>query len=581
MAEYRPPLGDILHIVKNVIGLDRLGDPALDDDTADSVLSAAASFISGELAPLGPTFDREGCRLENGRVALPKAFPHAWRRWSEDGWQALTIPPEHGGQGMPELMAVAVAEMVLGACVPFGMLTLLGRSGAQAVLAHAPTEIAQIVVPHLADGSWTATIVMTEPSVGSDAGRLTTRAEPLADGRFKISGEKIFISFGDHDAADAVMHIVIARIGGAPPGPKGVSLFLVPSHQIKPDGSLGPRNAVAVTRIEQKMGIHGSPTCAVSFDGAEGWLLGEPNHGLAAIFSMANTMRLETGLQGVAIGAAATDRAARYALERIQGLGSDGKPAVIADHPDVRRMLMTMKGMSDGARTLIYEAAIQLDLSRRLQDPEARRRAEGLSAFLLPVCKAVCTDLGVEVASLGIQIHGGHGYVWENGAEQLMRDARIAPIYEGTNGIQAIDLLTRKIGREPWRLQLFIETVRADVSAKGGNAPPALVKALRDGLNMLEDAAAVLLRAMAETPRDALAGATPFLALVGRIGLGWSWLRMATCETGDPQLLRTHRAMAQAFAQRIMVDMPALKAQATAGATDLDGLTKEMFAASV
>ncbi len=578
MSHYQPPIGDILHVVRNVVGLGRLqGGFDVDEGTIEAVLHGAADFVRGELVPLGPQWDAEGCRFENGRASLPKGFREVWRRWCQDGWESLAIPEARGGQGMPELVAIAVSEMASAASIPFGMMVQGPRAAARLIDAHAPEGLADVIIPHFADGSWTATIVMTEPAFGSDAGRIVIRAMPSGDGRYAITGEKVFISFADHDAADAIMHIVLARLPGAPTGPKGVSLFLVPSHRIEPDGSLGPRNQVQVTRIEQKLGLRGSPTCAVSFDAADAVLLGQENHGLAAIFAMANTMRLETGLQGVALGAAATERATRYALERVQGVGADGKPATISEHVDVRRMLAIMKSFSDGARTLMYETALQLDLSRTVTDPDSRRRAEGLSALLLPICKAFCSYGGVESANLGIQVHGGYGYVRDHGAEQILRDARIAPLYEGTNGIQAIDLLTRKIGADPWRLTLLLDTMRADLAAHGARAPQPLSEALADGIVLAEETSRALLKRLRDRPRDALAGAAAFLELLGRLGAGWSWLRMATCERGDPALLAQHRALANFYAAYSMADLRGVARQALLGAEALDALKLELF----
>ena len=450
-----------------------------------------------------------------------------------------------------------------GASLAFSMLPVCGRAAARVLLAHADADIQAIWVPKLASGEWSGTIVMTEPHAGSDIGQARTVAAPQADGSYSLTGTKIFISFGDHDATPQNAHIVLARIEGAPPGVRGLSLFLVPRVTMEADGTFGPRNAISASRIEEKMGIHGSPTCEMRLDGATGYLLGEPERGIQNMFTMINTMRLEVALEGVGIAGAALDKAARYASERIQG-GSGGAPAAIVEHADIRRTLLRMKALTGGIRGLCYETAALLD---RARSDEA--------GFLLPICKALASEIAVEVASLAIQVHGGHGYISEHGVEQLMRDARITPIYEGTNGIQAIDLLLRKIGRDDAKvLDALFERVASDLELAAGTEIGESVAA---GLAEWRRVSSSLLDRLDVDVNDGLSGATPYLRLAGTVLMGWMWLRM-TAAAGDDPYGDEIRTVARFYAADIMPEVDMLARRASMPGEILYALDSERIA---
>ena len=580
MTFYRPPMDDIVFVLRRVIDTGRvLAQPAyahLDGDTLEAVVRQAGRLAAEAIAPINRDADRIGARFENGAVRLPPGFDAAWRAFRDGGWPSLALPEAFGGQAMPEIAQAAVSEMSNGASLAFTMLTVTGRAAARVLLAHADAATQALYVPRLASGEWAGTIVMTEPDAGSDIGRARTRAVARGAGSYALSGTKIFISFGEHDATEQICHIVLARIDGAPDGVRGLSLFLVPKFLPGGDGALGPRNAIRAARIEEKMGIHGAPTCEMRLDGATGFLLGEPGRGIHNMFTMINTMRLEVALEGVGIAGAALDKALAYAAERVQGGSAAAAGAPIIEHADVRRALLTMKAQTGGARALAYEAACQLDLARGADDADAA----ALAAFLLPVCKAHCTDLAVEIASLAIQVHGGHGYIAEHGVEQLMRDARITPIYEGTNGIQAIDLVLRKLGRDDGAaFGILARRIAAQLAAAAdGPAVPEIHAALADGLATLRAATDHVLDRLAEAAApDALAGAAPYLRLVGTVAAGWMWHRMAEAAGNDRHGAEI-RALARFYALEIMPAIGALAASARNGADHLYALDADQIA---
>lgn len=550
--QYFSPITDMRFLLHEVLGVERLYEAhGIDRELVDGILDAAARLTGEVVSPLNPVADREGCRLENGRVYTPSGYDAAWARFVEGGWPGLSLPIEHGGQGMPFALQAAFAEMINGACPAFAMMPCSTRATATALIAAGDDWMRETVVPRLAAGEWSGTISMTEAGAGSDVGRVSVRAEPLGDGRYAVSGAKMFISYGDHDLTEQIIHMVIARVPGAPGGIRGLSLFMVPSRRIDDDGAPGPANGVSVTRIENKMGLHGSPTCELAFNEAEGFLVGEEGRGINGIFHMVNTMRLEVACQGPAAAGAVLHKSFEYAAEREQF----GAP--IGEHPDVRRMLMTMKAWTEGVRALVFEAAVCLDLARAGAD-DARDMAD----WLLPVCKRIGSERGFEVANLAIQIHGGHGYVTETGVEQYARDSRVATIYEGTSGIQAIDTLTRKLARDDGRrYRVFVERIRTDLEQISGVAE--IADAVRDGLAMLEDCTGRIVSMLTDTPRDALAGASAYQQLVGTVGVGWIWLRMAA--VGD----ETKRATARYFARHMMPDCARLAEEALAGSDDL------------
>ena len=580
MAAYRPPVEDILFVLRRVIDTARvLHLPAhahLDDETLAAVVREAGRLAAEAIAPINRDADRIGARLDDDAVRLPPGFDAAYRAFCDGGWPALALPEAVGGQAMPEIAQAAVSEMSNGASLAFTMLTVAGRAAARVLLAHADAAIRALYVPRLASGEWAGTIVMTEPHAGSDIGRARTKAVARGDGSYALDGTKIFISFGEHDATEQICHIVLARIAGAAQGVRGLSLFLVPKFLPDGDGTLGPRNAVRATRIEEKMGIHGAPTCEMRLDDATGFLLGAPGRGIHNMFTMINTMRLEVALEGVGIAGAALDKALAYAAERIQGGNAAADDTPIIAHADIRRTLLTMKAQTGGARALAYEAACQIDLARGGEDADAA----ALAAFLLPVCKAHCTELAVEVASLAIQVHGGHGYIAEHGVEQLMRDARITPIYEGTNGIQAIDLVLRRLGRdEGAAFAILVGRIEAQLAgAAAGPAVPEIHAALADGLGTLRAVTTHVLDCLAEAAApDALAGATPYLRLVGTVAAGWMWHRMAEAAGTDRHGAEI-RALARFYALEIMPAAGALAASARSGAEHLYTLDTDQIA---
>ncbi|MGE0734315.1 MAG: acyl-CoA dehydrogenase [Alphaproteobacteria bacterium] len=590
MTDYRPPVDDILFLLRHVIDTEAVlalpGYAHVDRATVESVIDAVAKFTAGAVAPINLASDRQGARFENGKVYLPDGFVDLYRKWCAAGWPALDLPEEYGGQNMTELVQSALSEMLNGACIAFGMLTTSSRAAARVLQVHADAPTRSIYLPKLTDGEWSGTIVMTEPHAGSDIGLARTKARKLPNGKYAISGTKIFISFADHDAVEQIVHIVLARTEGAPSGVKGLSLFLVPKRTLNDDGSLGTFNNVRIERIEEKMGMHGSPTCVVQFEDAEGMLLDGEFNGIRNMFTMINTMRLEVAFEAIGLSGAATDHALRYALERPQGNSgkggtkdNDGKPVPIIEHPDVRRMILTMKSLSDAGRALGYEAAWLIDRARAAPDEQTRRDAADLAAWLLPIAKAHLSDNAVDICNIGIQIFGGHGFIKETGAEQYARDARILGIYEGANGIQGIDLVSRKLMQANGRLyNLFVERIRADLGRFAGRKETREIHgAVAACLDLFDRTTQYMVARNRGAPRDALAGASPYLKLAGRLTLGWLWLRMAGVD-GHSALIAEKRALAQFYAAQIMADTEALARQATAGAATLDALDSKALA---
>ncbi|WP_293867844.1 acyl-CoA dehydrogenase family protein, partial [uncultured Alsobacter sp.] len=449
---YRAPVEDMLFTLRAVAGLDQLvADglaPELEDGVADAVLEEAGKFASEVVAPLNRVGDKTGSVLKDGKVVTPPGWKEVYTAWAEAGWNGLIADPAYGGQGLPQLIQAACSEMWSSAAFAFALGPLLTAGAIEAVAQHGSEHLKRTYLEKLVSGQWMGTMNLTEPQAGSDLNALRSRAERAGDGTYRIFGQKIFITYGDHDLTDNIVHLVLARLPDAPPGTRGISLFLVPKILVNEDGSLGEPNDVRCHSLEHKMGIHASPTCTMVYgdkDGAVGWLIGEENRGLACMFTMMNAARLGVGLEGVAIAERAYQQAVAYANDRRQGrapgASGDGMSAIV-DHPDVRRMLMVMRAQTRAARAICYMTAEALDRSHRETDPARRKAAADRAALLTPVAKAYSTDIGIEVASLGVQVHGGMGFIEETGAAQHLRDARIAAIYEGTNGIQAIDLVT-------------------------------------------------------------------------------------------------------------------------------------------
>ncbi len=531
-TDYRAPLDTSLFILQKVIGWERLfGLPEykhVDADTARSVLAEGARFAEGVLAPLNRAGDEQGSHLTDAGVRTPRGFPEAFAAFAEGGWPGLDMPEQFGGQNLPLLLQVAFAEMVNGACVSFGMLPIMLRAGARLVLEYGSADLVQRVVPGLVRGEFGATICITEAQAGSDVGRIRTRAVPETEHRYRVSGGKIFISYGDHDLTEQIIHLVLARTPDAAPGTRGLSLFLVP----KLNWETGAGNGVTVSRVEKKMGLKASPTCVLDLDNAAGWRIGPEGQGLRCMFTMVNLMRLEVSIQGVALAEAATAAALDYARERPQGGAPDSGPVPIIEHADVRRMLLIMRTRTDAMRALVFETAMNLDLARSAADSAERERAAQLAEFLLPVCKTCGSEAAFQVASMAVQVLGGHGYMCEAGVEQYLRDSRVMSIYEGTSGIQSLDLLLRKVLRdEGVRYRRFIERVETDLERLQSNARAArLAVALRHAVEMLNRCTRDLTGA---SRRDAEAAASDYMQLVGLTAGAWMWLRMAAAADDD------------------------------------------------
>lgn len=584
---YRAPVSEIAFTLRHVAGLGpalaegAFGD--LSEDLVDAVLEEAGRFASEEIAPLNRVGDVHGSRLADGQVATPPGWKETYRRWIEGGWNAIAGPPEHGGQGLPVMLAVAAAEMWNSAAMAFGLGPLLTIGAVEALDKHGSDELKSLFMARLVSGEWMGTMNLTEPQAGSDLGALKARAERAPDGTYRIFGTKIFITYGEHDLTDNICHLVLARLPDAPAGTRGISLFLVPKFLVNADGSLGRRNDVFCQSLEEKLGIHASPTCVMIYGdgfakdlngagpGAVGYLIGEENRGLACMFTMMNNARLNVGIQGVAVAEAAFQHALGYAHERRQGKapgekGADMSPIIA--HPDVARMLLTMKGHVQAARAICYACAHAIDMARLGAGEDAGRWSER-AGLLTPIAKAFSTDIGVEVASLGVQVHGGMGFIEETGAAQYLRDARINPIYEGTNGIQAIDLVTRKLplsGGEAVRAYLAelrqIATQLRGANRAGFGDTAALLEAALDDVAAAAD---WLLRAQAEGRVDeALAGATPFLRQFG-LAAGAAYLARAGLADAEDG----RAALARFFAENFLSECAALRARVTGGAGSL------------
>lgn len=552
----------------------RIGELAVSDrfaeatpDTVEAVLEGVGAFAAGEWAPLDRAGDTVGAQLRDTGVVMPDGFGAAYRDYVEGGWGTVGSPTEHGGMGMPFVLASAVLETLGTANMGFALCPTLTVGAIEALMHHGSAEQQAAYLPHLSTGEWTGTMNLTEPQAGSDVGALRTRAEPLGDGRFSITGTKIYISFGDHDMAEQIVHLVLARLPGAPAGTRGLSLFLVPKYRLDAEGKPGDFNDVRVVSIEHKMGLHASPTCVLSFgDNGDcvGELIGHEGGGIAAMFTMMNNARLNVGLQGVQVAERATQRAVAYALDRVQGARGGANVAII-EHPDVRRMLLRMKAQTQAARALVYLAASEGDRAT-LGDREAKKRLD----LLTPLAKAHGTDIGNEVASLGIQVHGGMGYVEETGAAQHFRDARITPIYEGTNGIQAADLVGRKLAMDNGGVFL------GHIAAMREEAKDAGLTALIDAC---EDVGRGLMTADAD---DRLAASYPFLTMLSVATCGWLMERqgrVAGGAEGDPNFLAQKQAAARFYVEQVVPEALGLKAAATARAEVLYSIPAAAFAA--
>ncbi|MFZ2469330.1 MAG: acyl-CoA dehydrogenase, partial [Parvibaculum sedimenti] len=533
---YRAPVRDMAFVLQEVAGLGSLagkGDFAeLTPDLIEAVLEEGAKLAGDVLAPLNKSGDHEGARLEADGVKTAKGFREAYARWVEGGWGSLAASPEFGGQGLPLALSTAMQEMWNAANMGFGLCPILSQGTVEALTAHGTEEQRRLYLPKLVSGEWTGTMNLTEPQAGSDLNALKAKAVPQGDGTYLITGTKIFITYGDHDMAENIVHLVLARLPDAPAGTKGISLFLVPKFLVHADGSLGARNDAKCVGLEEKLGIHGSPTCVMSYGdngGAIGTLIGQENKGLACMFTMMNNARLLVGTQGVAVAERAYQHALAYATERKQGRSigltlAPGEMEPIVVHPDVRRMLFTMKSLTEASRSICYANAVAIDRAHHGATPAERAEGQARADLLTPIAKSFSTDIGCEVASIGVQIHGGMGFIEETGAAQYYRDARILPIYEGTNGIQAIDLVTRKLplGNGAVVKGFIAEMRETAAKARGANHEClALIGAALDqGLDTLDKATDWMLARLKSATDDCLAGASPYLRLFGTVAGG-------------------------------------------------------------
>ena len=598
MPTYAAPVKDTLFVLDDVLAIQRFSNlPGFSNaspDLVEAILEEAGKFAAEVLQPLNKIGDEVGCkRNDDGSVTTPPGFKEAYEKFREAGWPTLTAPEEWGGQGLPQVVGTAIGEYILSANHSFEMYQGLTSGAIAALMIKGTDEQKQTYLPKMVTGEWTGTMNLTEPHCGTDLGLLKTRAEPNDDGSYAITGTKIFISSGEHDMAENIIHLVLAKRAGAPDNVKGISLFVVPKLLVNEDGSLGDRNRLGCGAIEKKMGIHGNATCVMNYDGAKGWLVGEPEKGLQAMFIMMNAARLGVGLQGLAQGEVAYQNAVQYARDRKQGRAltegardPDARADPLFVHPDVRRMLMQMRCWNEGARALVLWGALQVDLMRRSPDEGERQQAEDLLGLLTPVIKGYLTDKGFEAAVLGQQVFGGHGYIREHGMEQFVRDARIAQIYEGTNGIQAMDLVGRKLPKDGGRaIRAFLELVGRDIAeAKAGGDPAGVASALEPALADLQAATMWLAQNGMADPNNAGAGAYPYMDLMGLVSLGWMWMKMANISSrilnegaDDRQFHESKLATARFYAQRELPESTGLRRKVEAGAESLMAIPEEAF----
>ncbi|MEE4891993.1 acyl-CoA dehydrogenase C-terminal domain-containing protein [Pseudomonas alliivorans] len=592
MADYKAPLRDMRFVLNEVFEVSRLWAqlPALaetvDAETVEAILEEAGKVTSKTIAPLSRNGDEEGCHWKDTVVTTPAGFPEAYRTYAEGGWVGVGGNPDFGGMGMPKVVSAQVEEMLNSASLAFGLYPMLTSGACVSINTHATEELKAKFLPNMYSGVWCGSMCLTEAHAGTDLGIIRTRAEPQNDGSYKITGSKIFITGGEHDLTENIIHLVLAKLPDAPAGPKGISLFLVPKFMVGDDGSVGERNTVSCGSIEHKMGIQASATCVMNFDDAVGYLIGEPNKGLAAMFTMMNYERLGVGIQGLASGVRSYQNAVEYALDRLQSRAPTGAqnkdkaadPIIV--HPDVRRMLLTMKAFNEGGRAFSSYVALQLDIAKFSEDDADRKRADDLVALLTPVAKAFLTDVGLETTVHGQQIFGGHGYIREWGQEQLVRDVRITQIYEGTNGIQALDLVGRKIvGSGGAFYQLFSEEVRQFIAASESSLGE-FTRPLASALDMLDELTNWVLDRSRSNPNEIGAASVEYLHLFGYTAYAYMWAMMAKAAVGkeaQEDFYASKVGTARFYFARLLPRIHSLNASVRAGSESLFLLEADQF----
>ena len=589
MSQYQPPIADIAFALEHVVGYPDIatmpGYEHADLDTAVELLEQCGEFMAQVVAPLNRQGDLQGSKLQaDGTVVTPDGFKEAYQQYVDAGWGSVPLPEEYGGGGFPRTIGVAIQEIFTSANMAFSLCPLLTQGAIDALLHYGDDDLKNRYLPKMVSGEWTGTMNLTEPQAGSDVGALTTRAVKNEDGSYAITGQKIFITYGDHDMAEQIVHLVLARTPGAPDGTRGISCFIVPKYLVNDDESLGERNTVETVSLEHKMGIHASPTCVLSYENATGYLIGEENKGMRIMFVMMNAARLGVGAQGLALAERAYQQSLEYAQQRQQGraIGATGTSSAIIEFPDVRRMLLTQRASIAALRYLMLLDASYVDKSSNDPDPAVRARADEIVGILTPICKSFGTDMGNELSSLALQIHGGMGFIEETGAAQHVRDIRIAAIYEGTNGIQAADLVGRKLGiRGGASMMEFLATMReveTDLTAAGSDFD-GIREELERQFTALETATEWMLRTGQGDPNAVLAGSTPYLRMWGLCTSAWMLARaaVAAAKTDNAELANNQLVLARFYAQQLLPQCASLLGAATAGADDLFALDAQQL----
>jgi len=597
MTAYQAPIEDMRFVINEIADMSNVASlPGFEDaspELVDAILEEAGKMSADILAPINKSGDEQGCSLENGVVRSPDGFREAYRQFIDNGWNGMPFDPEHGGQGLPWLVTTAVTEMVQAANMSFGLCPLLTQGAVELLAAHGSEELKSVFLGKMVSGEWNGTMNLTEPQAGSDLARVRTKAVKDGDS-YRVSGTKIFITYGENDFVENIIHLVLARLPDAPEGIKGISLFVVPKFLVNEDGTPGARNDLRCVSLEHKLGINASPTAVMAFgdnEGAIGYLVGEENQGIRCMFTMMNNARLNVGLQGVGIGERAYQHARNYALERVQSRAIDSsatEPVTIIQHPDVKRMLLSMKCQTEATRAVAYYVAGKLDISKRHEDPEIRQRAQALVDLLTPVVKAWSSDTGIEVANTGVQIYGGMGFIEESGAPQHLRDARIAAIYEGTNGIQANDLVGRKIvydkGAAITSLIAIIREFVEEPADTDNENLSSMRRALADSADVLEQTSSWIVDTYPNNPKDVAAGAVPFLRLLGLVSGGWLLVKSAfiaqeklNAGDGNANFMRMKTVSARFFVDHLLIQAHSLGETVTKGAAAVNSVTENDF----